>query len=196
MYIPKAFAETDPDRLRAFIRQHGFGTLVTHTTGGVHISHVPMQLSGDTLVGHLAAANPQCEHLKAGAAAVCIFQGPHAYVSPTWYTNPGVPTWNFTAVHASGPATAIIEPGLLREHVEALAEQYESTREDPWTPDYPDSMLGAIVGFRVSIETLEGKFKLSQNRPAADRRGVIDALECSESGADAALAAMMRGREP
>lgn len=195
MYIPKAFQETDPELLRAFIRQHGFGTLVTHASDGIHVSHVPMLLDGETVLGHLAAANPQCTHLAEGAAAVCIFQGPHGYVSPTWYQAPGVPTWNYAAVHAEGRAEAVTDKARLRKIVEALAAQYEQDREPPWQADYPERMLEAIVGFRIPIASLEGKFKLSQNRTAADRRGVVEALERSDHAADAELAALMRQRE-
>lgn len=194
MYTPKAFAETDPEALRAFIHAHGFGTLVTHTADGLHVSHVPMYLEEDALLGHLAAANPQCAHLQAGARAVCIFQGPHGYVSPAWYANPGVPTWNYAAVHATGRAEAITDLAIVKEIVETLTGQYEQGRESPWQPDYPARMLEAVVGFRVPIVELTGKFKLSQNRPAGDRQRVVDALEESGAPTDAALAALMRER--
>src|SRR5690606_13842676 len=139
--------------------------------------------------------NPMAERILAGTALTAVFTGPHAYVSPTWYASPRmVPTWNFVVVHASGAAEPITERAALAELVEDLADFFERERDDPWIPDYPEAMLDAIVGFRLPLDRLEAKFKLSHNRGAADRAGVITALGAGSEG-ERAVAAMMTAGE-
>jgi transcriptional regulator len=187
MYIPTAFRADDRAALYDLIERHGFGTLVTVLDGVPFATHLPFLLDRDrgVLLGHVARANPHARAL-AGAEALVIFQGPHAYVSPSWYaTAPAVPTWNYAAVHVYGTAGLLDEPRLT-DLLERLVGQYESGRERPWTMDLPadylQKMLRGIVGFEVPLDRVEGKFKLSQNRPAEDRAGVIAAL--SAGGAE------------
>jgi transcriptional regulator len=187
MYIPTAFRADDRAALYDLIERHGFGTLVTVVDGSPFATHLPFVLDRDraVLLGHVARANPHARAL-AGAEALVIFQGPHAYVSPSWYaTAPAVPTWNYAAVHVYGTAGLLDEPRLL-DLLERLVRQYESVRERPWTMDLPadyrQKMVRAVVGFEVPLARVEGKFKLSQNRPAEDRAGVIRAL--AAGGAD------------
>ena len=181
MYVPDHFREDRPDVLHDAMRRIGFATLVTQ---GLEANHLPMLLEGGVLRGHVARANPVW---KAGAGeALAIFLGPHAYVSPSWYpskaeTGKAVPTWNYLTVHARGAINWIQDADWLRAHVGALSAAHETGRENPWAitdapAGYVDGLLRAIVGFELTIAKLEGKWKLSQNRDAADRAGVREGL--------------------
>jgi transcriptional regulator len=194
MYTPKHFEVTAPDTLAAFIDAHSFGALITAPHGRPSASHVPFLLdrARNVLHCHLARANPQWQELTVVAEVLVIFTGPHGYVSPTWYTDPGVPTWNYTAVHVYGAARIVDDPGHTARHVEALAAKYERGSPAPWVPDYDPRRLGGIVGIEIGIRSIEGKFKLSQNRSAADRAGVIAKLSASGRDNDTALAGLMQ----
>ena len=192
MYIPTAFRVVDRETLYDFIEQHGFATLVTASQGGPVASHVPLWLDRERQVvaGHLARANPQCD-LLTGLESLAIFQGPHAYISPTWYAaTPAVPTWNYTAVHVTGIATRLSDERTA-EVVDRLVSKYESGRANPWPNDLPPEfrqrMLAGIVGFELPLDRIEGKFKLGQNRSAADQKGVVQGL-AGEGGEAARLA--------
>lgn len=193
MYIPKHFEQSDERTLYDFIDTHSFGALITGAHGGLFASHVPFLLDREQglLHCHLARANPQWRELRAAAEVLVVFTGPHGYVSPTWYTEPGVPTWNYTAVHVCGAARCIDDPGHTARHVEALAARHERGSAAPWAPDYDPARLEGIVGVEVRIRSIEGKFKLSQNRSAADRAGVIAKLRASGRDNDVALARLM-----
>ncbi len=194
MYIPQHFAEHDQAEILRFIAAHAFGTLVTVDAGIPFASHIPFLLErGKTLMlsGHLAKANPQWQHLAANPQVLAMFQGAHAYVSPTWYAGAGVPTWNYTAVHVYGKVRVIHDADWLREKVERLSAQYEGSSETAWIPAYPAKMLEAIVGFEITIESLQAKYKLSQNRSAADQRNVMQALEASGGENERGVAALM-----
>jgi transcriptional regulator len=181
MYVPDHFREDRPDVLRDAVRQIGFATLVTQ---GLEANHLPMLLDGNVLRGHVARANPVW---KQGAGeALAIFLGPHAYVSPNWYpskaeTGKAVPTWNYFTVHARGTIAWMQDPGWLRAHVTTLSNTHEAGRENPWAigdapASYVDGLLRAIVGFELTVTSFEGKWKLSQNRDAADQAGVREGL--------------------
>ena len=192
MYIPTPFRVVDRETLYDFIEQHGFATLVTASQGGPVASHVPLWLDRERQVvaGHLARANPQCD-LLTGVESLAIFQGPHAYISPTWYaTTPAVPTWNYTAVHVTGIATRLSDERTA-EVVDRLVSKYESGRANPWPnelpPEFRQRMLAGIVGFELPLDRIEGKFKLGQNRSAADQKGVVQGL-AGEGGEAARLA--------
>jgi transcriptional regulator len=208
MYIPGRFAENDLATLHDVIRAHAFAALVTVQDGLPVASHIPFVLDGDrgphgSLLGHLARANPQWRSFADPSApqALVIFEGPHAYVSPSWYAGaPNVPTWNYVIVHAYGTPRIIIEPGQVRSAIDRLVAVYESGRAQPWSttgvpPDFIDRMLSAIVAFEIPIERLEGKFKLSQNKTADDRAGVITALSEEPDNLARAVAELMRCRE-
>jgi transcriptional regulator len=181
MYVPDHFREDRPDVLHDAVRRIGFATLVTT---GLEANHLPILLQDGMLRGHVARANPVW---KAGdGEALAIFLGPHAYVSPGWYPSKAeagkaVPTWNYLTVHARGTIRWIQDADWLRAHVGALSDTHEAGRAQPWAvtdapADYIDSLVRAIVGFEFAIETLQGKWKLSQNRGEADRAGVRDGL--------------------
>jgi len=177
MYVPDHFREDRPDVLHDAVRQIGFATLVT---AGLEANHLPMLLEDGVLRGHVARANPVWK--QGDGAALAVFLGPHAYVSPNWYpskavTGKAVPTWNYITVHARGALCWVQDADWLRSHVTALSDMHEAERAEPWKvgdapASYIDSLLRAIVGFELTIEKLEGKYKLSQNRDTADRDGV------------------------
>jgi len=182
MYVPDHFREERPEVLHEAVRQIGFAALVTPD---LNANHLPMLLEGNVLRGHVARANPVW---KSGeGAALAIFLGSHAYVSPNWYpskaeTGKAVPTWNYITVHARGTIRWIQDADWLRAHVTALSARHESGRPEPWSiadapASYVDGLIRAIVGFEISVGTLEGKYKLSQNRDGADRAGVREAFE-------------------
>jgi transcriptional regulator len=189
VYIPPLFKEDRIAVLHDAIRRAGLATLVTLTPDGLIASHVPMLLDAalgpyGVLVGHLARPNPQARGTIGQALA--IFQGPEAYISPSWYATKQkdskvVPTWNYVAIHAYGTLEFFDDPGRLRRVVTQLTERHEDGRPEPWAvtdapAGYIDGMLKGIVGFALPIARLEGKTKMSQNRPAEDRAGVIAGL--------------------
>jgi transcriptional regulator len=202
MYLPKHFAETDPGRLHAAIEAYSFATLVSGADGDLVASQLPLLLDRDegsrgTIVGHMARANQQWR-MAAGKSVLAIFAGPHAYVSPAWYeAQEVVPTWNYVSVHVYGTLTPIEEPHELAQIVARTVRQYESGRENPWQLDeraeYIERLLPQIVGFRIPIERLEGKWKLNQNHPPARRQKVAAALALSPREDDRAIAALMSG---
>jgi transcriptional regulator len=190
VYVPPLFKEDRVEVLHEAIRRARLATLVTATADGLIASHVPMLLDPapapyGTLVGHLARPNSQAR--GALGEALAIFQGPEAYVSPSWYATKRangkvVPTWNYVAIHAYGTAEFFTDPERLREVVTRLTVRHEADRPEPWAvsdapADFIDGMLRGIVGFAMPITRLEGKWKMSQNRPAEDRAGVVDGLQ-------------------
>ena len=206
MYLPSAFRQDDLAELHAQLQANPFALLTSAGAAGVQASHLPLLLAPDegefgTLYGHFARANPHWRDLQGGAEALAVFSGPDAYISPGWYPAKAehgkvVPTWNYIAVHARGPVELIEEPERLLQIVSRLSDQHESGRERPWAVsdaprEYIDSMLRAIVGFALPIRRLEGKWKLGQNRSAADQAGVRDGLAASTSPGDRELAARM-----
>ena len=206
MYLPAAFRQDDLAELHRQIAASRLATLVSHGPQGLTASHLPLLLEpgegeSGTLYGHFARANPHCAELAAGGEALAIFQGPEAYVSPSWYPGKAahgkaVPTWNYVAVHAYGPVELFDEPERLRRLLGRLSDRHEAGRAQPWSldeapRDYIDGLLRAIVGFALPIRRLEGKWKLSQNRPAADRDGVRAGLAGSGAPRNRELAARM-----
>jgi len=202
LYIPAHFRIDDPETLRAFIEANAFGTLVTSGPGGLHVSHIPFVIEsapdGLRLLGHVARANPQAGALEQATDIVAIFQGPHAYVSPTWYEHhPAVPTWNYAVAHVRGRLSPLDEFGL-RDLLGKLSAKYEGDRPGAWRVDaapgdFIDTLVGTITGFAIAVERVEGKFKLSQNRPGHDAKRVADALERE---GEVALASLMREHPP
>jgi transcriptional regulator len=198
MYIPKHFAETEERTLWQFIDDHSFGTLLTVNDGQPFASHLPFLVDPGKrlLCCHVARANPQRAAIGASSRVLAIFAGPHGYISPTWYADPGVPTWNYAVVHVHGKARIIDDAEHTRRHVEALAAKFERGRAAPWVPDYDVRRLAGIVGIEIRVTALEGKFKLSQNRSAVDRARVVAALQSTGRDDDAALAELMVATAP
>lgn len=198
MYTPAHFAVDDAALLHRLIESNGFASLVSVCGGRPVVSHIPMLLdvAAGTLRGHVARANPQWRELDGARDVLAVFHGPHAYVSPTWYREAGVPTWNYAVVHVYGRARVIQDSAWLHRLVSALSEQYEARREPPWDGEYEQRQLRAIVGIEISISEIQGKFKLSQNRSDADRQGVIDQLAGADDTQARAVATLMRAQGP
>ncbi|WP_252273741.1 FMN-binding negative transcriptional regulator [Pseudomonas subflava] len=205
MYTPASFRQDDLAALHAQMRDNPFALLTSVGSEGVQASHLPLLLEpgeGEfgTLYGHFARANPHWREMQGGTEALAVFSGPDAYISPGWYPAKAehgkvVPTWNYIAVHARGPVELIEQPERLLQIVSRLSDQHESGRARPWAVsdaprDYIDTMLRAIVGFALPIRRLDGKWKLGQNRPAADQAGVRDSL-ANSSPRDREVAARM-----
>ena len=188
MYIPAHFAEDNVEILHAFVRAHSLATLVTYGATGLQASPVPLLLADGCLRGHLAKANPHWKVLD-GVEGLAIFTGDDYYVSPSLYPSKDehgkvVPTWNYGAVHARGRITVVHDATWLRSFLDELTREHESRRTEPWQvsdapDDYIAGLLGAIVGFEMRIEQLEGKFKYSQNRSAADREAVLRSVDAN-----------------
>jgi len=203
VYLPSHFTETREDVLLDHIDQHDFALLVT-SGGGLIASQVPFLTEHRHeklyLLGHLARPNPQAAELD-GVEVMVIFPGPHAYISPGWYAaGPAVPTWNYATVHAYGEARVIADRDWLASLLRRLSDRHESRETTPWQmQDLPEAflsgMLGGIVGFEIAVSRLEGKFKLSQNRPAIDRPRIIAALEARDDADSHGVARLMKERE-
>ena len=193
MFVPTKFKEDNPERLQQHIREVGFGLLVVAGEQGIEANHAPFHLiTGEQgHVGHLqchvARVNPIWQHLEQGAEVLVVFQGPHAYVSPSWYptkaeTGRAVPTWNYLAVHARGRARVVQDIDWLRKHLNQLTDQHEAGRVAPWSvsdapADYTERLMQAIVGIDIEIDSLTGQLKASQNQPERNRAGVKAGLE-------------------
>jgi transcriptional regulator len=207
MYLPKHFEETRVPVLHELIRTHPLGALVVLTPGGLDANHIPFEVDPDpaplgTLRGHIARANPLWRDAAREVEALVIFQGAGAYISPSWYptkreTGKVVPTWNYAVVHAHGAARFIDDRAWLRGFVDRLTRRHEAGRREPWhitdaPPDYVETQLGAIIGLEIPISRLVGKWKVSQNRPAVDRDGVVEALLQENGPSAAAMAHLVR----
>lgn len=200
MYVPAHFKEEDPERIAALIRDNAFGMLVTAPQGQPFVSHLPFLFENASgmqgkLRGHMARANPHWQHLASGAEVLVVFQGPHAYVSPTWYASPGVPTWNYAVAHLRGTPRLIDSEAELEALLEQQTQVHEQHMCAPWTPDLAGErrarLLGMIVGFEIEVTDSQAKFKLSQNRPEEDRLRVIAELENSTNPVEASVAKLM-----
>lgn len=209
MYIPAPFAETDNTVLHDLIEAYDFGALVSiNENGAPAASHIPFMLdraAGDngTLQAHLARGNPQWRGFDSNTEILCIFEGPHAYISPRWYdpANNAVPTWNYAVVHAYGVPRVIEDSEAVRAQQTAMVARYEDANGEPWRLDsqpekYIGGMLKGIVAFEIPIARLEGNFKLHQNHPPANRTGAIRGLR-EETGdpLSLAVAELMAARE-
>jgi len=204
MYIPEQFREQDIEVLHDFMERYNFATLVTQNQGELIASHLPFVLDRGAgpygaLRAHLANKNPQCAHLNAAGEALVLFQGPHSYISPLWYTHQrNVPTWNYTVVHAYG-TPRILDDAALIELLAKLVEIHEGASPPGWRFDagqpWLKPMLTEITGFELPISKLQGKFKLNQNRTAADRKGVIETLAHSDDPIERAVAGLMSANE-
>jgi len=209
MYNPPRFEETRLDVLHMLVRQHPLGTLVTHGADGLAADHIPFEIGAPTdaapfgvLRAHVARANPLWR--LSGTEVLAIFQGPSVYISPSLFAEKAisgkvVPTWNYTTVHASGTLTAIEDRDWLLALVNRLTDHFEAPRAAPWAVDdaprpYIEAMLHAIVGIEIPITRLQGKWKINQDDPAADRVQIAAGLGAEPGGAN--MAAIMQARQP
>jgi transcriptional regulator len=208
VYNPAAFREENPETIRAVIERYPLATLVTVASSGLTASHLPMiytPAEGEpgVLRGHLARANPQWQDLER-REALAIFSGPDHYISPAWYPSKRehgkvVPTWNYVVVHARGTVRFIEDPAWLLENVRALSDLHEKSHRTGWRladapADFIANQLRSIVGVELTVTSLEGKAKASQNRSAADREGVIEGLAQLPSTAASEMAEVVRAK--
>jgi transcriptional regulator len=205
MYMPEPFKVLDEGEIRSFMDEYDFATLVSAPPQGLIATHLPVVVgrdeSGLVIAGHVARANPHWEIMNGSEESFVIFQGPHAYVSPTWYKNaPAVPTWNYAVIHAYGKPTFRDDREFVETVLRELVQKHESGRTAPWRiedqpADFHERMLAHIVGFEMPVLKIEAKFKLGQNRRLEDRIGTVEGLERDVSAGGLALAAFMRSRQ-
>ena len=203
MYCPRPFREDRLSALHALVRSHSLGAWTCWADNRLVVNHVPFLLAEEagesgTLVGHVARGNPVWKSIANGdpdgarggvpgaVPSVVVFQGPQTYITPSWYPSKQVhgkvvPTWNYAVVHAHGRPRVIEDKAWLLAHVEQLSDTHEAERESPWRvsdapQNYIDKMLDGIVGIEIPIQTLEGRWKVSQNKPPADKSGVAGGL--------------------
>lgn len=209
MYQPPHFIETDETVLRALIEAHPLGLLISASGEDVLANPVPFLVSASdgitTLRAHLSKANPQWRHIRDGASVLVVFQGADSYVTPSWYASKAehgkvVPTWNYAMVQARGTATVHEGSEWLRPQVNELTDRHEADRPAPWKVDdapeaFVEAQLRGIVGIEIAVSQLTGKWKVSQNRPEADRRGVHAGLTGQGDEAMAGLVGRHGGLE-
>jgi transcriptional regulator len=211
MYNPAQHAEDRTEVLHVFMRQHPLAVLVTCGTTGPEATHVPMMLHPEigpkgVLRCHVARGNDQWKTVEVSASVLAIFQGVEHYITPSWYAATQehgrvVPTWNYETVHVRGRAKLIEDEAKLLEHLRSLTDQNEHGFEKPWSIDHPpkgyiESMSKGIVGIEIAVDTIEGKWKVSQNRSEADRQGVVAGLKAINSPASLKMAELVRERSP
>lgn len=207
MYVPKHFEERERGRLEQFMRANDFALLVSTVDGSPFATHVPVLLDTSRgergfILGHMARGNPQWRTFASQPEVLVVFNGPHCYVSPTWYvTSPNVPTWNYAAVHVYGRATVVEDPIETRDILDRLVVAYEGSGPGAWSmaglpEDYVRRMVRGVSAFSIEIDRIEGKYKLSQNRVVDDRRAVLQRLVDSADPREAAVGMLMRESEP
>jgi transcriptional regulator len=207
MFMPDAFAVADPEEIERVLLDPPLGCLVTRDAGGFFATHLPMiyDPARRTLMGHVSAANPHPERSGDGEALV-VFQGANAYVTPSWYPSKAqhgrvVPTWNYETAHVTGALVWRREPAWLRDLLGRLTARFEAGRPRPWSiedapADYVARQLAAIVGVEIAVREVQVKRKLSQNRSAEDRAGVVQGLLSSKDAGDRRVGELMQGDAP
>jgi transcriptional regulator len=198
MYINPYSAVPHRDDIMVFIRQHGFATIVSHVASKLWASHIPLVLSADQrhLTGHLSRGNKAWRHFQASDEVLCIFQGPHAYISSSWYDHENVPTWNYMIAHVYGNVK-ILEGDDLLKSLKELVDKYEKHSEKPVTVEgmnkkYLETEMRGIVGIEITITEVEASFKLSQNRDTKNYSEIIKQLEKRNLEQDSDVASAMK----
>jgi transcriptional regulator len=202
MYVPKKFENKDVDQVKEFISENGFGILISQSPKKINATHVPLLLSNDgsKLHGHLSKANPQAKTFQDGEEVLAIFNGPHAYISSSWYNHENVPTWNYIAVHVYG-RIRIIEGEELRLSLKELVDKYERHSKNPvsvekMSPEYLNKQVNGVIGFEISISHMEAAYKLSQNRDKVNHEAIINELNDRNHGDDRKVALEMQKHPP
>lgn len=209
MYLPSHFREDDLGAMHGLIRAFPLGLLISVGEGGIVANPVPFVLDAatgekGTLRCHVARANPQWKELQTAAECLVVFQGPQAYITPSWYATKResgkvVPTWNYATVHAWGQPRVMDDADWLARQINALTDQQEASRAAPWKVDdapapFVAAQIRGIVGIEIPISRIEGKWKVSQNRPEADRAGVVAGLTENDAAIDMAALVTERSR--
>lgn len=192
MYLPKHFEETSQQLLFDLIKAHPLATVVTLSESGLNANHIPLMIAENengekVLRGHVARANPILNDIGLSPSTLLVFQGGEHYITPSWYatkkeTEKVVPTWNYVVVHVRGKMRVVEDAAWLHKQLNDLTVQQESSRDQPWSlsdapPEFIEQIKKAIVGFEVQIESLVGKWKVSQNQPQVNRESVAEGLE-------------------
>ncbi|MGE6540757.1 FMN-binding negative transcriptional regulator [Bacillus luti] len=202
MYIPKYFKVTDVEEIWDFVQKNSFGTIVTTKQGKPIATHLPLGLSkiGDDyyITGHMAYGNPQWKTFETCEDVLVMFQGPHAYISSSWYGHEEVPTWNYQAIHVYGTAS-ILEKNELIEELTMMLKKYEENRENPvlWdklSPQLLEREIKGIVGFKIKVQEVQAAYKLSQNRNEEDYLNIIDKLQVEKNLDSQQMANVMKKR--
>ncbi|PRR96075.1 protease [Bacillus atrophaeus] len=202
MYIPKYYKVTNVDDIWDFVQNNSFGTIVTTAQGKPIATHLPFQLmkEGDTyyITGHIAYGNPQWRTFETCEDVLVMFQGPHAYISSSWYEKENVPTWNYQAVHVYGTAS-ILNEKELKHDLTMLLQKYEKHRKNPvlWdelSPQLLESQMKGIVGFKMKVGEIQASYKLSQNRNETDYMNIIDQLRNEGNSNSKQMAELMEKR--
>ena len=195
MHIPKQFKQEDKAKIKTLIADYPLAALIFKNANGLEANHIPLQLTQTndqewTLIGHIARGNPMWKNVEDKADILVIFQGPQSYITPNWYPTKQehkkvVPTWNYAAIHIHGALSFIHETQWKIDMLNSLTNQMEADQAKPWQlsdapEDYVEKQLNAIVGIEISVNQIEGKWKLSQNQPEQNRMGVIQGLSQSE----------------
>lgn len=197
MYAPKYARNMELASIMEFIKHHGFGIIVSQWSGKLLASHIPMELQDESkLLGHISRANPQWKNFETGREVLAIFSGPHTYISSSWYDHENVPTWNYMAAHVYGNIR-IIEGDELLDSLKSLVDKYEVGSQNPlsvekMSPDYIQKSLKGIVGFEISITSMEASYKLSQNRDKKNQLSIINELEKKGDASSASVASEMK----
>lgn len=208
MYLPKHFEQLDVEAMHELMQRHPLGTLITIGPDGLCADHVPLHFLKESechgvLRGHVPRSNPVWQHTSAADEPLIIFQGPDAYITPSWYatkkeTGKVVPTWNYAVVHVYGSVRAIEDAAWIRTHLEQLTDQQEGSFSDPWAVSdaphsYTEALIASLVGIEVTITRMIGKWKVSQNRHAADREGVAAGLIRHGGPGECQMADLVKG---
>jgi transcriptional regulator len=198
MYTPPKFKSVDETAIHDFIRQNGFGLLINHPEGKLWATHIPMVLSDDgtKLSGHVSRANKASKGFGSDAEVLAVFQGPHAYISSSWYNHENVPTWNYLAAHVYG-TIRVVEGDKLLEDLKQLTDKYEKHSEHPvavekMSASYLHSSLQGVVGFEILITRIEATRKLSQNRDEVNYHAIIGQLEKRSDEGSRGIASEMK----
>ena len=186
MYISKFFKVENPEKVSGFIKQIGFGILINQVDGRPWATHIPLMIETNSanetiLFGHIAKANEQWKAFQEDQEILVIFQGPHAYVSSSWYDHENVPTWNYAAVHVYGKIK-IVDNETLYKHLSKLVDKYETGNENPvrvstMSANMLEKQMHAIVGFEIHVSEIQAAEKLSQNRDEKNYNNIIVELE-------------------
>ncbi|RTQ92625.1 FMN-binding negative transcriptional regulator [Lysinibacillus telephonicus] len=202
MYIPKYFKVTDFNEITEFVSENSFGTIVTTNNGKPIATHIPLEFSKEGedyfITGHMAYGNPQWRTFDTCEEALVIYQGPHAYISSSWYEHENVSTWNYQAVHVYGKATRM-EADKLKQDLSKLQEKYEKHRKNAilWenlSPEFLENQLKGVVGFKIKVREIQAAYKLSQNRNEEDYLNIIDELQKEENINSKRMAEIMKKR--
>lgn len=198
MYTPRYAENTDIASIKQFIKQNAFGILVSQSEKKMIASHIPLEFSADELklLGHISRANPQWKNFASGSEVLAIFTGPHAYISSSWYDHENVPTWNYIAVHVYG-TIRIIEGSERYDSLKRLLEKYEAASNHPvsmagMSSGYIQKSLKGLVGFEISVTSMEAAYKLSQNRDRKNQLRIIHELEKRDDSLSGQVALEMK----